>query len=150
MAQTSDSFPIFFGEFRHTLDQKNRITIPARWRVEESNEYFITHNVKRSCLTAYPTDVFQRVSEDSRALAATPAEHKLFKSLFYSQAQICPIDKQGRMLLPEEFCTRAGLSSELVLAGISDRFEIWNPVAWQARKEADQAAFENLAERMGL
>ena len=150
MAQPADNLRIFFGEFRHSLDQKNRITIPARWRTNGADEFFITHNSKRSCLTVFPSDVFQRVSEDSKAHAASPDEHRMFKTLFYSQATNCTLDKHGRLLLPDELCQRAGLNAELVLTGISDRFEIWQPATWQARKELDQAAFENLTERMGL
>lgn len=150
MAESTNNIRIFFGEFRHAFDGKNRVTIPARWRLNGSDEVFMAYKPKRSCIAVLPSDVFQRIGEESRALAASPAEHRLFMTHFYSQAMHANIDKQGRLLVPEELRAKAGLDGELVLTGMSDRFEIWNPAKWAARQEADRAAFENLEERMGL
>lgn len=150
MSKPSDNLRIFFGEFRHGIDQKKRVTIPARWRSDEVDEFFIIPNVKHPSLVVLPQDVFQRMGEESKAVLATPREQRLFTTHFYSRAQNCSIDKQGRLLLSDELCKHAALDGELALVGGSDRFEIWNPKNWEARKQTEQSTFEELAERMGL
>ena len=141
---------IFFGTFHHSLDGKNRFTIPARWRVPGSGEFFLTHNSRRGCLIVLPAEVFRRIGDEAKTHAASPAEHRLFLTNFYSQAMACTIDGNGRMLVPDELCQKAKLGGEVVLAGVSDRFEIWNPPAWEAQQSRNAAAYEELAERMGL
>src|SRR2546430_1670471 len=101
MAKPPDKAPIYFGEFRHALDPKNRVTIPARWRSENCDELFIIRNPKRACLTVMPEEVFQRIGDEAITRAGSLAEHRRFVTRFYSSAVNVPIDKQGRMLVPE-------------------------------------------------
>src|SRR5215210_116579 len=130
MAKASDKAPVFSGEFRHAMDEKKRVTIPARWRSGDTDQVFIVKNPNRDCLTALPAEAFERIGEEAKAHCASLSEHRVFMSHFYSQAARCTIDKQGRLLLPDELCSQARLDTELVLIGSWDRFEIWNPERW--------------------
>jgi MraZ protein len=150
MANSTSNFPIFSGEFRHAVDEKNRVTIPSRWRAEGGvEEFFVVKNPKRPCLTVMPPAVFQQVGENA-ARNATPAEHRVFMTHFYSQAKSCSIDKQGRLLLPDEQCKTAALKGEVVLTGSSDRFEVWNAANWSEFQEAGKSTYEKVADLVGL
>ncbi len=149
MAKSITSSPIFSGEFRHSLDDKNRITIPARWRSGETEEVYVVKNPKRACLTVMPQEVFKRIGEDAKE-KSSPAEHRIFITHFYSQAKNCTIDKQGRLLLPEDYCKAAGLRSDVVLTGGSDRFDLWSPASWKAVQDEQMQTYEKVSEAIGI
>jgi transcriptional regulator MraZ len=145
--------PIFFGEFRHALDEKSRVTIPSRWRRGDSDEFFIVPNPSQQCLTAMPPEVFKRIGDEAgKHIAVSQQEHRIFMRNFYSRAQLCATDKQGRLLLPVAHCDQAGLKpkSDAMLTGGSDRFEIWSPEAWAKFQEAATQTYEHVAGVVGL
>jgi len=150
MATSSDPRPIFSGEYRHALDEKNRVTIPSRWRSGEKEEYFLFQNPLRPCLTAMPLDVFKSVGEEAKA-RVEPSKRQDFIRKFYARVvQVAP-DKQGRLLITEEQCKQAGLRvGDVMVTGASDRFEIWSPANWNKFQQADQASFEEVAKEVGL
>ena len=153
MANTlkQNPIPFFSGEFRHALDEKNRVTIPSRWRQDEPGEFFVFPNPSKPCLTVMPPAVFQKLGDTSANHASiTSQSHRAFIRHLYSKAQICPADGQGRMLVPEDFCKHAGLKGEVVLAGGSDRFDIWNNANWKKDQEASKATIEEVARVLGL
>lgn len=153
MAHTPDQqpIPIFSGEYRHALDEKNRVTIPSRWRHGGSAEFFVVPNPTKPCLTAMPSEVFRNAGEQIAAQTGiSPAQHRTFIRQFYSRAQILAADKQGRMLLPEDFCKRAGLKNEAVLSGGRDRFDIWSPSGWAKEKETSESTFGEVWRVAGL
>lgn len=148
MAKSPVSTPIYSGEFRHALDDKNRLTIPAAWR-EEGATFYVVKNPKRQCLTVLPPDVFQEVGELAKTKVA-PAQQRVFVTNFYSQARNAAIDKQGRLLLPDDHCKAVGLRTDVVLTGSSDRFELWSPASWKAFRDEQQSTYEEVAELVGL
>lgn len=141
--------PIFSGEFRHALDGKNRITIPARWRIEGIEEFFLIRNPLKTCLTVMPPDVFQSLGDESKA-RVEPSKRQDFIRHLYSQAQNATADKQGRLLVTEEHCKTAGLRGEVVLTGALDRFEIWSPQNWAQFQESEKANYLEVAREIGL
>jgi len=149
MATSLNSLPIFSGEFRHALDGKNRVTIPACWRNEDSDEFFVIVNPSHGCLTAMPPAVFMSIGEEAKA-RYEPSKLQDFIRKLYARAIRVTTDKQGRLLLNEEQCKQAGLHGDMVLAGARDRFEIWNPASWTKFQQADQAKFEEVAKEVGL
>lgn len=149
MATSSTAIPMFSGEYRHALDEKNRLTIPSRWRTEEVDEFFIIKSPKRACLTVMPRAVFIRIGEDAKA-QTTPTLHRRFVNQFYAQAKSCPIDKQGRLLLPDDQCQAAGLRGETVLTGSLDRFDLWSPANWQTTQDTDRPTYEDVGDLIGL
>jgi MraZ protein len=69
---------------------------------------------------------------------------------FYSRSQHVVADKQGRILLPEEYCKRFKLEGEIILVGVKETFELWNPEAWQGTQTAEEATYDRWAEQMGI
>lgn len=141
---------VFFGEFHHTLDDKNRITIPARWR-NGSEDVFLVPHPSGTCLVGMPAEVFRKFGDEAgKHASVTPDHHRTFVRQFFARAQLCPIDRQGRLLIPEEHCRRVGLSGEVVLVGGHDRFEAWSPAAWKKTNAAAKATYEKVAGLVGL
>ena len=124
---------IYAGEFRHAVDAKHRVTIPSRWRGEDGEEFFAVPDPAGSFLMILPPHEFDRVKSDVEQNAAiAPADRRKFIRRFYALAQMVNVDKQGRILLPEDYCRRLGLDGEVVLIGSHSRMEIWNTQRWAA------------------
>lgn len=111
---------------------------------------FIIKNPKRACLNALPAPIFEKIGEEAKLHAPSLADYRTFMSHFYSQATSCTIDKQGRLLLPEQACAELDLQTDVLLAGVGDRFEIWNPTEWTAFRDAGRATYERVADLIGL
>ena len=151
MATESLNPPIFSGRYDHALDNKNRITIPSRWRQTDSDEFFIMPDLTNSFLIVMPPAEFKSVGDQvSGNPAISPQEKRTFIRHFYAMAQHCSTDKQGRLLIPEEHCKQVALNGEVVLAGTDKRFEIWNPQRWNAAAEAGKSTCEKVANVVGL
>lgn len=144
--------PVYAGEFRHAIDTKNRVTIPSRWRSSaEGEEFFAVPDPQGGFLMILPPPVFNRVKADVEANTTIPAaDRRKFIRRFYAQAQMVGADKQGRVLLPEEYCRRLGLEGEVVLIGSHNRIEIWNVKRWTSAVADDEEIFRRVAGEVGL
>jgi MraZ protein len=143
--------PIFTGEFRHAMDAKNRVTIPARWRRGEIDEFFAIPNLEGGFLMLMPPGEFKRLAEKvEQDESLTPADRRRFIRHFSSRAQHVTSDKQGRMVLPDEQCKVLNLRNEVVLVGNYSRFEIWSPEVWQRTMEAEAPTFSYMLGRVGI
>ncbi len=143
--------PIFSGEFRHALDPKNRITIPARWRKSDSDEFFLVPDQTDSFLLVMPPDEFKKVPEMVAGHATVSnQEQRIFIRQFYSRSHNVASDKQGRLLLPEDHCKQVGLKQEVVLVGSLNRFEIWNSERWKKFQEKGKSTYQKVADLAGL
>ena len=102
-------------------------------------------------LMILPPAEFDRVKSDVEANAAiSPADRRKFIRRFYALAQMVAVDKQGRVLLPEDYCRRLGLEGEVVLIGSHSRVEIWNTERWAASTAAEDEVFRRVAGEVGL
>ena len=98
-----------------------------------------------------PPAEFDRVKSDVEANAAiSPADRRKFIRRFYALAQMVAVDKQGRVLLPEDYCRRLGLEGEVVLIGSHSRVEIWNTERWAASTAEEDEVFRRVAGEVGL
>ena len=142
--------PVFSGTFRHTLDGKHRVTIPARWRQGEQDEIYLMPSSDNKYLYALPPAEFQRVYEklnnDQRISAA---DRRQFARYYFSRALHCTIDRQGRLLIADDFLRSANLGSEVLLVGAFDRFEIWNSERWDQVALAEANTFQQVSNLIG-
>ena len=143
--------PVFSGTFRHTLDGKHRVTIPARWRKGEQDEVYLMPSSDNKYLYALPPTEFQRVHEklssDSRISAADRVQ---FARYYFSRALHCVVDRQGRLLITDDFLRAAGLVGEVLLVGAFDRFEIWSPERWDNAAVAEANTFQQVSNLIGV
>jgi MraZ protein len=123
---------VFKGTYRHKIDPKGRLPVPAAFRKAlgpvESARVVVT--VLDQCLAAYPAAEWEKLEGQLRGLPAFSKQVKALTRLLASRAVDCELDVQGRILLPAPLRQAAGLAREAVVVGVLNRFEVWNPEAW--------------------
>jgi MraZ protein len=141
----------YAGEFRHLIDEKNRITIPARWRRRDTEEFIILPEAKSEFLVVMSPEEFSRMSTAAEADPNVSArDRRIFFRQLHARAQHGASDKQGRLVLPEELCKRIGLKGEVVLVGGRGRFEIWNLQRRKKAHEEETPTYQHVANVIGL
>ena len=141
----------FTGSFRHGVDSKNRITIPADWRSgEEGVLYVRLHSSGGHVVVMPPAQLDKKVAMIEARADITAGKRQQLVRQISAGAQRCCADKQGRMVLPPEFCAQAGLQGEVALVGVYGQFEIWNTERWTAQQTAETAENQDLATELGL
>lgn len=136
------------GNYRRSLDDKHRVAIPKQLRdAIEGERLFVTPGTDRA-LVVYPQLVLEQVGAALEKLSPAAPEARSFARLFYSQAQPAEIDRQGRLRFTPELVGFAGLTSEVVVVGVRDCFEIWDASHWDAFLNASQPGYDLLAERV--
>ena len=141
----------FAGEFRHSIDEKNRITIPSRWRRDKAEEFILLPEATHQFLLVMSPQEFARMGSAAETNQAVSArDRRIFLRHLHSRAQHAGADRQGRLVLPEELCRRIGLKDEVALVGNRGRFEIWNLQRWKRVHEEETATFQHVANIIGL
>jgi MraZ protein len=139
---------MLLGEFEHTIDDKNRLTLPARFRERFAEGIVVTRGIDR-CLEAYTREGWQRLVETRIAsLDPLSQESRRMRRYFFSAAQDAELDRQGRLMLPAPLIDHAKLGREVVVAGVHDHLEIWNRAAWRAELAEVEGSAEHVAERL--
>lgn len=141
----------YAGEFRHAIDDKNRITIPSRWRRDEAEEFILLPEANHQFVLVMSPEEFARMSlaaESNEAVSAR--DRRVFLRQLHSRAQHGAADRQGRLVLPEELCKRIGLKGEVALIGGRGRFEIWNLQRWKRAHEEETPTYQHVANVIGL
>jgi MraZ protein len=138
---------MLLGEFEHTLDDKNRLTLPARIREAFADGVVVTRGMD-GCLYAYARDEFDRLADRVRGLDPLGRESRLMQRHFFSAATLAEPDKQGRIMIPPALLQSAGLTRDVVVAGVYDHLEIWDRAAWRAHLEEVEGSAEHVAERI--
>jgi MraZ protein len=121
---------MFLGEFSHTIDDKGRLILPARFRANLGQNVVVTRGIDK-CLFIFTTEEFQRLSDKIGELPMTQADGREFARLFFSGASDVEVDKQGRVLIAQNLREYAGLDGEVIVAGVNKRIEVWDVPAWQ-------------------
>jgi MraZ protein len=141
----------YAGEFRHSIDEKNRITIPSRWRRAEGEDLIILPEAEHQYLLVMSPEEFARMSMQAEAEANVSArDRRVFLRQLHSRAQHGASDKQGRLVLPEELCKQLALKGEVALVGGRGRFEIWNLQRWKRAHEEEAPTYRHVANVIGL
>ena len=151
MENTSQPQKFFAGEFRHAIDEKNRITIPARWRGDGPEEFIILPEPQHQFLLVMSQEEFSRMSAQAETHSAVSArDRRIFLRHLHSRAEHGTSDRQGRLVLPEDMCRKLGLKGEVALVGNRGRFEIWNLQKWKRAHEEETATYQHVASVLGL
>ncbi|MBE3593628.1 MAG: division/cell wall cluster transcriptional repressor MraZ [Candidatus Carbobacillus altaicus] len=138
---------MFLGEYEHTLDEKGRLTIPAKFRTPLGDRFVMTRGLEQS-LVLYPLDEWEQLAEKLKALPFTRADARAFTRFFFSGAQEMELDRQGRVLIPPNLRTFAGIERSCVVIGVMNRVEVWETERWKAyMKEKDDTLVE-IAEKL--
>jgi len=132
---------MFLGEYHHSLDNKDRLTVPARYRELLDDGAYILRGFDRN-LMVLTTKAFAAISHRLDQLSMTDPLARALRRLIIGSATHLEVDKSGRILIPDFLCQKAGLSSdqEAILVGQGSYFEIWSSDEWSLQQQAlDQA-----------
>jgi MraZ protein len=141
---------MFRGRYQHQIDSKGRISVPSRFRellVSNYDERLIITNFDQ-CLWAYPFAEWQELEKKVAALPQFMDEVKALQRVFISAACECPIDKQGRVLIPSSLREYASIVRDVVVVGMTKRFELWARERWVLVFDDAQRKLEGLGAKL--
>src|SRR3954469_5906203 len=151
MDTPSPAQAFYAGEFRHSIDEKNRVTIPSRWRRDGAEDFVVLAEANDQFLLVMQPEEFSRMSA---AIESDPnvsaRDRRVFFRQLHARAQHGAADRQGRLVLPEELCKRVGLKGEVALVGGRGRFEIWNLPRWKRAHDDETPTYQHVANVVGL
>ncbi len=137
---------MLLGEYDHTLDDKNRLTLPARLRAELGDEVVITRGLD-GCLFVHSRAAFEVLAARMGTLDPFDRDARRLQRHFYTGAPLAELDKTGRMVLPAKLLEEYRIGREVTIAGVYDHLEIWDRAAWRDQRNAEGSA-EDVAERL--
>ena len=139
---------MLLGAYEHTIDDKNRLTLPAKFRQAFADGVVVTRGLD-GCLFAFRRADWDRLVE-SRLAALDPLseEGRRLTRFFFSGASEAELDKQGRLMLPAALIGHAKLGRDVVVAGVHDHLEIWDRAAWREQLQTVEGSAEHVAERL--
>ena len=138
---------MFYGEYQHTIDPKGRVIMPSKFR-EGLGEKFIVTKGLDNCLFAYSSEEWDNLQAKLKMLPFTDKDVRAFIRFFFSGATECEVDKQGRILLPQNLREYAGLDKDLYVIGVSTRVEIWEKTRWETYSGDENMSPDSIAEKM--
>ena len=138
---------MFIGEYHHTIDDKGRIIIPAKFREELGCEFIITRGIE-NCLFVYSIENWNKITDKLNSLPFTKKDARNFIRFFMSGATNVELDKQGRVNVTTPLIQYAGLSKDCVVIGTGDRLEIWSQEAWNGFFDSTKDSMSDIAENL--
>jgi MraZ protein len=123
---------MFLGQYQHSIDDKGRLMVPARFRELLAEGAFITQGFDK-CLMVMTDAYFKEVYERINAMNLADPVARQLRRLLLSNAYPVEVDKVGRILVPGNLRTFAGIASEAIVAGQGDYFEVWTPAEWESQ-----------------
>ena len=138
---------MFIGEYHHTIDEKGRIIIPAKFRGELGTNFIVTRGIE-NCLFVYSLENWAKITNKLNALPFTKKDARTFNRFFMSGATNVELDKQGRINILAPLVQYAKLEKECVIIGTGDRLEIWALDEWNSFFDSTKENMSNIAENL--
>lgn len=133
------------GEFQHSLDDKGRLIVPAKFREGLGEKFIVTRGLD-NCLFVYPLTQWKVLEEKIKELPTSHADTRAFVRMFFSGAVEAELDKQGRIVIPQHLRDHARIERDAYIIGVSTKVEIWSKAAWEQYSSQAQQSYENIAE----
>lgn len=138
---------MLLGEYNHTIDEKSRVIVPAKYREDLGDAFVLTKGID-GCLNVYSLEQWQKFEEKLSALPISDENSRKFVRYFTSGATMCEMDKQGRIVIPSNLKEFAKLKKDVIFTGVSTRAEIWDVDMWKKYIGEDSEEFNNIANHM--
>ena len=138
---------MFIGEFHHTIDEKGRIIMPAKFRDELGMRFIITRGIE-NCLFVYSLENWQKITDKLNSLPFTKKDARVFSRFFLSGATDVELDKQGRVNVSAPLIDYAKLAKDCVIIGTGDRIEIWAQESWDIFFNSTKDNMSDIAENL--
>lgn len=139
---------MLIGEYLHTIDQKNRLSVPSKFRKDLGKSVILTRGLDK-CLFLYPVSAWQELAEKLSKLPIGKAENRSFVRSIIAGATEVELDALGRALIPDYLRVYANLKEAAMVVGLYTRVEIWSPDIWNKYNEAASSNLELIAEKLG-
>ena len=139
---------MFIGEYAHTLDDKARIAIPAKFRKKFVRGVVVTRGLD-NCLFVYPMQEWAKLADKLAALPISQSNSRAFSRLMLAGAIDLDLDKQGRVVIPEYLRSYAKLGKRVVITGLYNRLELWSDKSWKSYKQSTESRSGSIAEKLG-
>jgi len=139
---------MLIGEYKHTIDTKKRLSLPAKFRKELGKKVIITRGLD-NCLFVYPRKEWERTLLRFKNLSVGQSDTRGFNRFIFSGAVDIAIDSLGRILVPDFLKEFAGLKNKVMFIGVNDRVEIWDELNWETYRTKIEGEADVLAERLG-
>jgi MraZ protein len=138
---------MFLGEYLHTFDTKNRISIPSKFRKDLGRVVVVTRGLDH-CLNLYSRKAWEKEAHSYAAGISGSAAQRGLARLFLAGSFEAEVDKSGRVLIPENLKSFASIKDMAVIAGVADRVEIWEEEAWKTYTKAIERDADSFAEQV--
>jgi len=138
---------MLIGEYKHVVDSKGRVTLPSKFREELGDRFILTKGLD-NCLFGYSLKEWAVLEEKLKKLPLTSKDARAFLRFFFAGACECEVDKQGRILIPQNLREYANLQKEVFIIGVMTRIEIWSEENWQREMADESLSVEKIAQKM--
>ena len=140
---------MFYGEYQHSVDAKGRVIVPSKFRDGLGEKFIVTKGLD-NCLFAYSAEEWGNLETKLKSLPFTDKDVRAFVRFFFAGATECEVDKQGRILLPQNLREYAALDKDIYVIGVSTRVEIWDKAKWENYSGDENMSADNIAEKMAM
>jgi MraZ protein len=139
---------MLIGEYKHTIDEKKRISLPSKFRKIVGKKIIITRGLDK-CLFIYPIKEWNDISKKIGELGMGQSDRRAFNRFILSGAVEASVDSVGRILIPEHLKEFADIDSKVVFAGVYNRIEVWNEKRWTQYQNKVEKEADLMAEKLG-
>ena len=141
----------FKGTYLYSVDNKGRVNLPAKLRKyvsPEANDNFVITRGYEQCLFIYPQDEWNKLEQSIRELSSTNPLHRFYTRTICQHATETQLDGQSRVSIPRELLTLAEIETEVMILGVMERIELWNPRIYDAYMKAQKTSYEDVAQNL--
>ena len=138
---------MLIGEFHHNLDEKQRLVIPTKYRMELGDSFVLSRGLEK-CLCAYSNKEWEKLVNKISTLPFNKKDTRTFSRSFFSGATVCEFDKSGRISITSPLVSYAGLAKECIIIGVNDHLEIWDSKAFEDFMSDNSDIIEDIAENL--
>lgn len=139
---------MLIGEYTHTIDDKNRLSLPAKFRTEMGKKIVLTRGLDK-CVAIFTLKEWKKIAEKLSESSMLQADSRSFNRFMFGGAVETEVDAIGRILVPDFLKDWGNLSAKVTVIGVQSRVEIWNDKAWTTHKESIEKQADTLAEKLG-
>jgi len=139
---------MLIGEYNHTLDDKNRLSLPVKFRKEMGKSVVVAPGLD-NCLSIFTAKEWEKISSKLSDSSMLASDNRSFSRFMFGQAVATDVDANGRILIPENLRNRSGLTSKVTVIGVQNRAEIWNEKTWNDYKKVVEKQADALADKLG-
>jgi MraZ protein len=140
----------FTGEFRHTIDAKGRLIVPSRMRDDFTGDSVVLTKWMNRCIAMFSQQSWTELEQSLKELGRSDADARSFVRMVAASAHPDEIDKQGRISVPQQLRDWAEIERDVVVVGVFDRAEIWNPEKWAEQQADGEDRLDELAQGLNF